>query len=772
MSNIIIVHKTPLTGSQQDDIIRTINKRAVNVLHDGVCVEVIIDPVLTEYQNIQSIGGNPSKYLIDEDDLIDSETLVRLATFSIPDFKHSVLFIFYNAKVERVNNEITTVSTNFHYTDDTLKDESEFVISFLSSFKDTPHKLVENVLFISGASGMGKTTLAHYIAEKINSNVYHLTYSDIDGESTAAIAKNISNFFSQLKALDFVIIDDADSFLKGQNINHFVKNAFVSQINKRNDIIFVVETTNPSDYGYDISKHSFRTLAIKNLKNIKRVELLSSFLLNEGIRISEDDLNKIALTGLSVKDLKRMASFTKVIIDSGASSYEALKNACNTIHDSILKSTLSSDSIFKASRPKYELDNVILPKEKKEKILYATKLIINIPLIYDNWTFFKIDPHPRSIINFYGEPGTGKTMSAHAIANILGKDILALNYAEVESKYIGEAPKKLESAFAFAKQHDCVMFFDEADSFLGKRIEDVSHSADQALNSLRSTMLIQLEQFEGVVIFASNLRENYDKAFHSRFLYEIEFELPSPKCRKEMLQSFFSKISPLQDLVFSSDEYEKLSVITEGMSGRHIKSGILETLNKIASAEMPFPATELFVSMLVETYQDKNSCKLNVAVNNSDISEDKKMIGKALAKEYASTQSIDSVDNSKYIPLIYLAYYASFSDNVVDDEELNVLKETERSLGVSIKEISCKEDLPDIASVISDVIDAGLNNQAIELIARIVAADGQYSEEEKDFVNNIARSLGMNMQQIPDLHVFINQLVTENELLKNLFGQN
>lgn len=85
------------------------------------------------------------------------------------------------------------------------------------------------------------------------------------------------------------------------------------------------------------------------------------------------------------------------------------------------------------------------------------------------------------------------------------------------------------------------MFFDEADSFLGKRIEDVSHSADQALNSLRSTMLIQLEIFEGVVIFASNLRENYDKAFKSRFLYEIEFDLPDLDCRKQIIKNYSKK---------------------------------------------------------------------------------------------------------------------------------------------------------------------------------------------------------------------------------------
>lgn len=154
-------------------------------------------------------------------------------------------------------------------------------------------------------------------------------------------------------------------------------------------------------------------------------------------------------------------------------------------------------------------------------------------------------------------------MCAHAIADFLGKDLLALNYAEIESKYIGDAPKKLESAFAYARQHDTVMFFDEADSFLGKRIEDVSHSADQALNSLRSTMLIQLEMFEGVVIFATNLRENYDKAFKSRFLYEIEFNLPDYESRRKMLELYLRKIVPLSKAKFTADEIGELSQKSE-----------------------------------------------------------------------------------------------------------------------------------------------------------------------------------------------------------------
>ena len=81
-------------------------------------------------------------------------------------------------------------------------------------------------------------------------------------------------------------------------------------------------------------------------------------------------------------------------------------------------------------------------------------------------------------------------------------------------------------AFNFSKDKRLVLFFDEADSFLGKRIQNVSQGSEQAINSLRSTMLIQLEKYHGVVIFATNLTTNYDAAFKTRFLAEIEFPLP------------------------------------------------------------------------------------------------------------------------------------------------------------------------------------------------------------------------------------------------------
>ena len=146
-----------------------------------------------------------------------------------------------------------------------------------------------------------------------------------------------------------------------------------------------------------------------------------------------------------------------------------------------------------------------------------------------------MDSKPKSILNFYGPPGTGKTMCAHAISNMLNKPLLALNYSEIESKYVGDAAKNLKKAFDTARDKEAVMFFDEADSFLGKRIENVTQGSDQALNSLRSQMLILLEEHEGIVIFATNLVTNFDKAFESRILDHIKLELPNREARADII---------------------------------------------------------------------------------------------------------------------------------------------------------------------------------------------------------------------------------------------
>lgn len=249
------------------------------------------------------------------------------------------------------------------------------------------------------------------------------------------------------------------------------------------------------------------------------------------------------------------------------------------------KRTIKGEGLaeFSAVDPKFKFSDLIVSEELRLALLSAVSIVKHTELIYEKWGFRNVEPVPRAVLNFFGPPGTGKTMAAHGVADELGRKIVIANFAEIESKYVGDSPKNLENIFRVAEADDAVLFFDEADSFLGKRLTSVTSSSDQAVNSLRSKLLQLLEDYKGVVIFCTNLLRNYDKAFESRILRSLKFELPDNDCRKRIIRQ---KI-PLQIPFVAGDELDEaaiteLSIITEGFSGREIKNAVLQTLCRAA----------------------------------------------------------------------------------------------------------------------------------------------------------------------------------------------
>lgn len=181
--------------------------------------------------------------------------------------------------------------------------------------------------------------------------------------------------------------------------------------------------------------------------------------------------------------------------------------------------------------PLYSFERVILPKDIIEKIQEAVGILECENKVFKEWGLYEIQPHPSTALSFFGPSGTGKTMAAEAIAQKLGKKILKVSYADVESKYHGEGPKMVKAIFLAATKANAVLFFDEADSLLSKRLTSVTQGSEQAINSMRSQLLICLEEFMGIVIFATNLVVNYDQAFLTR-LISVEFKLPDAETRK------------------------------------------------------------------------------------------------------------------------------------------------------------------------------------------------------------------------------------------------
>jgi len=231
---------------------------------------------------------------------------------------------------------------------------------------------------------------------------------------------------------------------------------------------------------------------------------------------------------------------------------------------------------FKPRCPRFEFSTLVLP-EKTIKILMReadSPLVENI--VFKKWGLERIAV-PRNAINFYGPPGTGKTLAAHAIADYLERDILIVSYAEIESKFHGEGPKNIRAVFEAAEKHNAVLLLDEADSMLSKRLTRVTGGSEQAINSMRSQLLVSLEDFKGVVIFCTNLIENYDNAFETR-ITSIEFSLPNEECRAKIWDTLFVKQCPRSDDV----DFEELANKYDDVCGRDIRNCIVNAARTAA----------------------------------------------------------------------------------------------------------------------------------------------------------------------------------------------
>jgi SpoVK/Ycf46/Vps4 family AAA+-type ATPase len=148
---------------------------------------------------------------------------------------------------------------------------------------------------------------------------------------------------------------------------------------------------------------------------------------------------------------------------------------------------------------------------------------------------------------------------------------------------VGDTPKNIVRAFEFATEQKALLFFDEADSFLGKRLENVTQATDTAVNLTRSVMITQLSIYEGIVIFATNLVRNYDPAFLSRIRWKVQFDLPDEKAR----EAIWKVQIPDNKLPLDGVDFSKLASEFGDISGRDIKNAVFKAVVAAAKENKP-----------------------------------------------------------------------------------------------------------------------------------------------------------------------------------------
>lgn len=241
------------------------------------------------------------------------------------------------------------------------------------------------------------------------------------------------------------------------------------------------------------------------------------------------------------------------------------------------KETQKGESVFfcEARTPRYRYSDLILPENVLHDLDVLQSMIKNHTIVYHDWGMDKIDPYgEQTAFSLYGPPGTGKTMIVEALCNRWKKKLIDINLSQLESKYVGETGKNIVKAFEAAKENDAVLFFDEADTVLGKRLSNVTQSADSSVNTARGVMLKQLEQHKGIVAFATNFASNCDPAFIRRILKHIHVPLPDYDNRIKLWQSKIPVRFPRKELI----RFDELARQSEGLSGGDILVAVKNAL--------------------------------------------------------------------------------------------------------------------------------------------------------------------------------------------------
>jgi SpoVK/Ycf46/Vps4 family AAA+-type ATPase len=236
--------------------------------------------------------------------------------------------------------------------------------------------------------------------------------------------------------------------------------------------------------------------------------------------------------------------------------------------------------------PERTLDDVVLPPQTRRTLDHALAQVRNHGLIFRDWGLG--ERHATGLgltFNFAGPPGTGKTICAEAVAHAVGMKLLVVDYAEAESMWVGETPKNIAAIFRSASDQRAVLFFDEADAIAARRSTAATTSHDREMNLTVNVLLRELEAFNGIVIFATNLAANFDPAFERRIRTHVLFEMPGVDERARIWEL---QIHPTRTPLAADVDFQKLAR-QYAVSGGDIKNAVI----KAASAAAAEPGIEL-----------------------------------------------------------------------------------------------------------------------------------------------------------------------------------
>jgi SpoVK/Ycf46/Vps4 family AAA+-type ATPase len=266
-----------------------------------------------------------------------------------------------------------------------------------------------------------------------------------------------------------------------------------------------------------------------------------------------------------------------------------------------LDSIIKEQEIFELIHTNKTLEDVVLNTKTKETLdALLQQVDKNVVNRLKQWGLKDKKKGIEAKIIFYGVAGTGKTLTALAMAKNLKKQVLSFDCSKILSMYVGESEKNVRSIFdkyyelRTQTKSEPILLLNEADQFLTSRSQGAGSGSDKMHNQMQNIFLEQIERFDGILIATTNLLENLDKAFSRRFNYKIEFTKPDKKQRLALWQKLLPEALPL------AENFDINELVEYDLTGGQIELIIKNTAYKLAVQSEPIFEVEDFKEQITK----------------------------------------------------------------------------------------------------------------------------------------------------------------------------
>jgi SpoVK/Ycf46/Vps4 family AAA+-type ATPase len=191
--------------------------------------------------------------------------------------------------------------------------------------------------------------------------------------------------------------------------------------------------------------------------------------------------------------------------------------------------------------------------------------------------------------------------------------------------WAGETPKNIAAVFRMATEQNAVLFFDEADAIASRRTTGAAQAYQRESNTVVNVLLKELEAFNGVVIFATNLAVNFDPAFERRIRTHVRFEMPGVDEREQIWKV---QLHPLKTPLAADVNFRTLAERYE-VSGGDIKNAVLKAATMAAAEPRDDSAKRIeqaqFERAMEEVLAGKNVMQQSLFGEGAESSDDRLM---------------------------------------------------------------------------------------------------------------------------------------------------